>query len=265
LFSFAEQHIDTPALALRYNLAPWDRPFFPGNTAAISSITVHGQEGAARALENFHAWCTANDVRLVSCRLAQERLVECGFLESQGFRFIELNYRPRRIGLGGFAADPAITIGPATAEDEVEITEIASRIFATGRLHLDPQIGPTIGNRRYAAWAANAFHNAKQSVLTCRMNGRIIGFLVQEKPAPGSRFWSLIGLAPGLAGQGLGRRAWQSLLAYHAAEGVTEVSTSISSHNHAVFNLYVSLGFRFPPPELTLHWCPGGPLASSQT
>ena len=108
---------------------------------------------------------------------------------------------------------------------------------------------------------ANAFRNPKQTVLTCRKEGRIIGFLVLEKPAPDKRFWSLIGLAPEMTGQGLGRRTWHSLLAFHAAEGVTEISTSISSHNLAVFNLYVSLGFRFPPPEITLHWCPAGPLA----
>jgi RimJ/RimL family protein N-acetyltransferase len=265
LFDFVEQCIDTPALALRYHLAPWDRPFFPGNTAAISSIHVRGQHGAALEFATFRAWCADNDVRLVSCRLEQEQLTECGFLESLGFRFIELNYRPSRSHLGEFAADPAIAVGPATAENEAEIVAIASRIFTTGRLQLDPQIGPEIGDRRYAAWAANAFRNPKQTVLTCRKEGRIIGFLVLEKPAPDKRFWSLIGLAPELAGHGLGRRTWHSLLAFHAAEGVTEISTSISSHNLAVFNLYVSLGFRFPPPEITLHWCPAGPLAPPHT
>jgi L-amino acid N-acyltransferase YncA len=261
LFSFVKRHIDEPTLALDYYLTPWDRPFFPGNTATISSIIVRNPDGAARAFADFRTWCADNDVRLVSCRLAQNRLVECGFLESQGFRFIELNYRPRLSGLRGFVGDPAITVVSGTEADKEEIAEIASGIFATGRLHFDPQVGAEIGNRRYAAWAANAFDNPQQEVLTFRMEGRTIGFLVVEKPEPDRRFWSLIGLAPGLTGLGLGRRSWHSLLAFHAAEGVREVSTSISSQNLAVFNLYVSLGFRFPPPEITLHWCPGGPMA----
>ena len=42
----------------------------------------------------------ANDVMLVSCRLAQDRLVECAFLESHGFRFIELNYRQTKWARG---------------------------------------------------------------------------------------------------------------------------------------------------------------------
>jgi RimJ/RimL family protein N-acetyltransferase len=92
------------------------------------------------------------------------------------------------------------------------------------------------------------------------MDDRIIAFMVVEHPSPAERFWSLVGLAPGLAGQGLGRRVWQTMLAFHHGEGVHEVSTSISSHNVAVHNLYVSLGFRFPAPAITLHWCPFGPV-----
>jgi ribosomal protein S18 acetylase RimI-like enzyme len=262
LFNFVEQTIDSPAILLRYHRTPWDDPFFLGNTASISAITVRCQNGAAREFAHFQTWCEDNDVRLVSCRLPHEQLVESGFLEAHGFRFIELNYRPVRGGLGAFAADPEIIVESTTSGDEATIIAIASRAFTTGRMHLDPRIGPTVGDRRYAVWAANAFRNPKQSVLTMRMAERIIGFLVVEKPAPDRRFWSLISLAPGLVGQGLGRRAWRTLLAFHATEGVTEVSTSISSHNIAVFNLYVSLGFRFPPPDTTLHWCPTGPLAS---
>jgi hypothetical protein len=50
------------------------------------------------------------------------------------------------------------------------------------------------------------------------------------------------------------------MLAFHRREGVQEVSTSISSHNVAVLNLYASMGFRFPAPTITLHWCPFGPV-----
>ena len=94
MFNVVEHSIDTPALSLRYHVAPWDRPFFPGNTAAISSIAVAESDEATRAFADFRVWCAKNDVCLVSCRLPQERLMECGFLEAQGFRFIELNYRP---------------------------------------------------------------------------------------------------------------------------------------------------------------------------
>jgi len=185
------------------------------------------------------------------------------FLEQQGFRFIELNYRPILVGLDGFTTDRAIDVRQADPEDLQEISAFAGKIFTSGRFHVDLQLGPEIGNRRrYGAWAANAFHHPGQRVLKCCLDARTIAFMVVEQPTPASRFWSLVGLAPGLQGQGLGVRVWQAALAFHRSEGVKEVSTSISSHNVAAYNLYVSLGFRFPPPRITLHWCPFGPLRS---
>ena len=260
MFSYVEEQLRLPALEMSYHLAPWDEPAFQGNTAVITSIHVRMAEEAADSFEAFRNWCYRNLTILVSCRLGQDQLVECGFLERQGFRFIELNYRPVLSPLDGFAEDPEITVCPALPEDDKVISGFAAQIFTTGRLHVDPLIDSETGNRRYGLWAANAFRNPNQRVLKCQMGGRIIAFLVVEQPSPTSRFWSLIGLAPGLAGKGLGLRVWKALLAFHQREGVDEVSTSISSHNTAVHNLYVKLGFRFPSPTITLHWCPFGSL-----
>ena len=137
-----------------------------------------------------------NRTKLVSCRLPQDQLTECGFLEKQGFRFIELNYRPVLAGLGGFSVDPEITVCSAFPEDAKEISGFAAQIFTTGRLHVDPLVGAEIGNRRYGVWAENAFHHPDQRVLKCQMGGRTVAFMVVEQPTPASRFWSLVGLAP---------------------------------------------------------------------
>jgi RimJ/RimL family protein N-acetyltransferase len=263
LFSFVEERTESPALDLSYHLAPWDEPVFHGKTAVIASIHVQMEKEAEAPFGVFQDWCFRNRTKLVCCRLPQDQLTECGFLEKQGFRFIELNYRPVLAGLGGFNADPEINVCSALPEDAKEISGFAAQVFTTGRLHIDPLIGPEIGNRRYEVWAANAFHHPDQLVLKCQMGGRIIAFMVVEQPTAASRFWSLVGLAPGLAGKGFGRRVWKAVLAFHHREGVDEVSTSISSHNIAAHNLYVGLGFRFPAPTITLHWCPFGSLEST--
>jgi ribosomal protein S18 acetylase RimI-like enzyme len=261
IFSYEEEQLISEALELRYHLTPWDIPILGANVATISSIHVHSEAAAGRDYARFCDWCDRKHVVLVSCRLRQERLAECGFLEARGFRFIELNYLPRLEGLGRLSFDDAdreIEIIGADLDDEAEIAGIAERIYDTGRFHLDPLLGPEIGNRRYQAWASNAFRYPQQGVLKCVLHGRLVAFMVVEKPTPASRFWSLVGLAPGLAGRGLGRRVWRAMLNFHRQEGVDEVSTSISSQNVPVQNLYVSLGFRFPPPSITLHWCPFG-------
>jgi RimJ/RimL family protein N-acetyltransferase len=261
MFEVVETQIDDAALHLSFHLNPWDEPFFHGKVAAISAIRLKDANAAVKPFERFRQWCAEQNVHLVSCKLPQDDLRECGFLEAQGFRFIELTLRPTRRGLGEFRADPALTIQPADPADAAELADIASRIFQTGRLHVDPQVDSSIGDRRYAAWVTRAFENPGQTVLKCLMCGRIIGFMVIEQPTPTSRLWSLFGIAPDMTGRGLGRRMWQSMMAHHHAEGVLEVSTSISSQNVAVLNLYAVLGFRFTAPSLTLHWCPVGPIA----
>jgi hypothetical protein len=260
MFSYVEERSLSPDLDLGYHLAPWDRSSFRGNTAVLSSIRLGSGNAPGGAFAEFRAWCQRNDVQLVSCRLAHERLAECGFLEAQGFRFIELNYRPAIDRLDRFSGDPEILVAAADSKDAAELSAIAAGTFTTGRLHADPEVGPEIGNHRYAAWLINAFENPAQSVFKCTMAGRIMAYFVLEQPTPATGFWSLNGLGSGLAGQKLGRRTWQSMLAFHHRHGIRELSTSISSLNVAAFNLYVALGFRFPPPAITLHWCPLGPL-----
>lgn len=266
MFSYAEERLESPMLDLAFHLAPWDRPAFPGNTATLSSIRLEASDVDAeglRTFDAFRAWCADNDVKLVHCRLAQDRLVECGFLEARGFRFIELNYQPTIGDLGRFADDPDIEIRPALPSDAAEISAFVAEAFTTGRLHADPQIAPEIGSRRYAAWILNAFENPAQRVLKYLMGGRLIACFVVGQPTTPTSTWSLFCLAPGLAGRGLGRRCWKATLALHHREGTLQIASSVSSLNAASFNIHVSLGFHFPTPEITLHWCPFGPVRLS--
>jgi RimJ/RimL family protein N-acetyltransferase len=261
MFSFITEYTQAAALDLAYHLAPWDRPIFGAETAVISDIAFRQEEGATPVFDEFRDWCARHRAVLVTCRLEQSQLRECAFLEARGFRFIELNYRPDLEQLAGFAPDPDILIAPASLEDFDVIVGYAGQIFEAGRFHLDPWIGPEIGNRRYAAWAANAFRHPNQQVLKCIMEQRLVAFFVVEQTDPQSRLWSLFGLAPGMAGRGLGQRMWRALVANLRNEGVTSISTSISSHNVAMHGLCVSLGFRFPAPSVVLHWCPLGPVS----
>lgn len=264
MFEVREQEVDTPALTLRYHLNPWDEPTVGAPVATISRLEVRDAERARRDFQAFHDWCRGADVALVSCRLAQDRLRECGLLESQGFRFIELNYRPELAGIRTIemTAEDGFAVGVASPDDVNAISEMAGRIFRAGRFHADPLIDPRIGDARYKKWVQNSVRNPAQTVLKCGRGERIEAFFIVECPQPDHRFWSLVGLAPGLGGRGLGKRAWRAMLRRHQVEGVNHVATSISSLNVSVLNLYVKLGFRFPAPSITLHWCPRGRIVA---
>jgi hypothetical protein len=260
MFEVHELSLDHSSISLKYYLTPWDEPFVGGRVAAISSIEIRDPSTASKEFAKFRAWARRMKVLLTSCRLAQGQLVESAFLESKGFRFIELNYRPefRKLSSRTIPGTEDLLIRQAERADQITISAIAGQIFEAGRFHQDPLIGAAIGNARYRAWASTAFENPKQTVFKCLHREQVVAFFVVESPEADRRFWSLVGLAPGLAGAGLGRRVWQAMLRWHQQEDVETVYTSISSHNTAVHNLYVSLDFRFPPPYMTLHWCPYG-------
>src|SRR5262245_43830215 len=86
MFSYREERLTTDALELRYHLTPWDAPILGANVAAISSIEIHEEAAARRDFAGFRDWCDRQRVVLVYCRLPQNRLAECGFLEASGFR-----------------------------------------------------------------------------------------------------------------------------------------------------------------------------------
>ncbi len=256
-FAYRTESISTPSLSLDYFLVPWDTEIVGEPVAEISRLRVIDIDNAGRDYSAFTGWCEDHKITLCNCRLPQERLTEAMFLEERGFRFIELNYHPRLTGLRSMElGEDDLTVEVASDGDREPLADMAGRIFRHGRFHQDPRVGPVLGNRRYRVWMVNAFDRPQQTVLKCSRGGEIVGFFVVEHPEPDHCFWSLNGLAPGLQGQGLGKRVWKALLRWHQGEGVDTVTTSISSHNIEAFNLYVSLGFRFAEPAMTMHWRP---------
>lgn len=262
-FNYKLESIHTNSLSLDYFLVPWDTEILAQPVAEIKHIEVRDPEEAGIDYLAFIHWCEKHDISLCSCRLAHDRLVESMFLESQGFRFIELAYHPRLDNLQAmeFTEDTMI-IEQAQDQDRETLAEMAATIFHHGRFHQDPRLGATVGNRRYRTWLLNSFEHPNQEVFKCLLDGEIIAFFVVEYPEQGHCHWSLVGLAPGLQGRGLGKRAWRAMLAWHKENGFNTISTSISSHNSIVFNLNLSLGFQFSEPQITLHWRPTGSRSS---
>ena len=258
-FEYQVESIRTPALSMDYHLVPWDSEIFGKPVAQVSRLQVNDAAQAHRDYEPFARWCTHQAIELCASRIPAGDMVESMFLEDHGFRFVELNYLPALTRLQERSFDAGeIQVTPAEERDQDALADMAAQTLLHGRFHQDPRIDPALGSKRYRVWMRNAFTRPGQQVLKCLLDGAVIAFFVIEHPQPTHCFWSLIGLAPGLQGRGLGKRVWSSMLDHHRRAGIEQVSTSISSHNIAVFNLYVSLGFRFPAPTTTLQWRPPG-------
>lgn len=256
--------LHTDSLLLSFFKVPWDSELLSRPVAQIENIEVREIKNAKQDFGEFLRWKVNNGIQFSSGRIAENNLLESQLLQENGYRYSELNYQPElTLADRKFGKEAEFEFLTALESDRAELVNMAANIFHHSRFHDDPYLGPQLGNFRYARWMDNAFVAAHQEVVKCVRDERIIAFFVEEHRSESQVFWSLVGLAPGLEGQGLGGRVWRSYLSKLSDSGIKRVSTSISSRNTAIFNLYVSLGFRFPAPSVTYHWHAIGNSASS--
>ncbi len=252
---FGAGRIDTPDLLLAWEEAPWDSRIFGAPVLQVTDIAVRGSSAHA----DTRAFVRSRDALgalLVSCRLAHDRLPESMMLESIGFRFIEMVFQPELELAGLPSAEPLqpLTVEPARDEDLTAIEAIAASAFTNERFHADPRLPRERADQRYRQWARSSHGHASQRLMALREDGDLVAFFVTEQLPDATCYWHLTAVAPSAQGRGIGRRAWQTMLARAKAEGAGRVRSSIAARNHRVLNLYASLGFRFPPPRMTFHW-----------
>jgi len=243
-----------PGVELDVFVVPWDSEILGITVAQVERIEMTGEAKGDLAIAQLDSWLDAHDIRLASCRLASDRLRESMLLESTGFRFIEMVYRPTLGPIPPTSADQTIMVRAAEPGDLTALEAIASSAFSTGRFLLDWRLDARASERRYATWVRNSFADPRQEVLTAVLDGSIVGFFVVEALPDLSVYWHLTAIAPQFQGRGIGKRLWRSMVARHADAGRVRIDTTISAHNTPVMNIYAGLGFKFGAPQMTFHW-----------
>lgn len=248
------QYYQGAGIALSWFLVPWDTAIFGYTVAQIDSIELFDESVALDNLAPFNAWCIAHQIRLVSCRLPYDKLRESMFLESSGFRFVEMVLHPVMTNLQFFKLEENnLCLEQAKLADIPIIRDIAGRAFHHERYHVDPRLNPRLADLRYQIWVDNAVENNQQEILIIRDDDAVIGFFIWERREANTAYWHLTAINPDYQGRGYGRKAWQTVLNYHCSQGISQIRTTISARNVSVLNLYASLGFKFEPPEMTFH------------
>lgn len=250
----APECIDTPDLLLEWSEAAWDTAVFGFPVLQIGCMELRTPRGVAD-FPRFEAVRDETGAGMVSCRLSHRRLRESMLLEDRGFRFVEMVFHPELEELPGrLAAGKTLEVERARAKELPAIQDVAGSVFCNERFHMDPRLDPAIGDQRYRNWVLGSFDHPTQRLYALRDEERLVAFFVTEMLADGTCYWHLNGVAPEDQGKGYGRRAWLSMLCHAKENGAVRVRTCITARNHRVLNLYVRLGFRFPPPLMTFHW-----------
>jgi RimJ/RimL family protein N-acetyltransferase len=250
--------LNTEAIQLSASLIHWDKDALGYAVAQIDSLKIMTSDLASLAYADFKQWCWQNKVKLISCRLAENRLEESFFLEKNEFKFIEMVLHPKIDRLGDLELQPDdLNITEASALDMPTLDAIAKTAFNTERFHVDPRIDSKLGDLRYARWVANTPQHPRQELLKIVDNQIIVGLFIIEAINPNLIYWHLTAINPQYQGMGYGKRVWNSMMRYHQKQGFSGIRTTIAARNYRVLNLYSSLNFRFSAPEMTFHYVEG--------
>lgn len=249
--------IEVPGLLLEFSRVPWDEAACGFPVAQVSRLVLGEPEpeSLCQAWSRFEAWRDAAQVRLVSCRIGAEHLREGFWLESVGFRFVEMVLQPS-IDLATVpdATDPALEISRVGLDEIGPIAGIAAVAFVTDRFSIDQRLPRGASGKRYRRWVESVPHHATQRLYRAKVDGVVAGFFVSERMADGSCYWHLTAVDPAVQGRGYAKRIWRAMLSQARSEGAVRVTTTIAVRNIPVLNLYAGLGFRFGALSSTYHW-----------
>jgi ribosomal protein S18 acetylase RimI-like enzyme len=133
------------------------------------------------------------------------------------------------------------------------ILRIINTTFTTDRYHLDPQIPRQKSNKRYENWFLNALNNEKYTtfIYQNKKNNEIYGFLM-VKEEEGGIYLGLGGVNENYKGYGIYTNLLTDYLNYAYSIGQKKFQTYISSHNIAVFNIYIYFGFHITEETIVM-------------
>ncbi|GAB3478863.1 GNAT family N-acetyltransferase [Marinomonas epiphytica] len=233
---------------------PWDSELFSAN---IFNVTLDESKVSYsfNEIEEIDSLLMDTEASLATVRVSQSEVQLIHYLEKVGFNFIEVSYRPsfELSNLGPIDSDMFFISECSNSEVKNMGSEVMG-MFEYGRYHQDPNILNQDANIRYKNWLFNAMNSLHQTVFKAtNSEGDIVAFFVIEPHKDNEVHLSLVGVLSSFRGKGLAKTIWKSMCNFLKEEGYRLVSTSISSHNIAIFNLYVALGFSFPSPDVTLH------------
>jgi RimJ/RimL family protein N-acetyltransferase len=254
-FSVVREEIVVEGARAEFYLVPWDTEIFGQPVAQLDAISIENPRAGEQLIGQFQDWCAAKDIHLCTAKFPQEKTVEILFLQEYSFRVVEIAYTPVVRGLEQLSIPATeFRVEPARPEDEEALVAIAGTAFNKGRFRDDPRIGAELSDIRYAAWMRNSFKSNRQRVEKILDGNRLIGVFVTEALVDGSTYWWLTALAADVVGKGIAKTVWWAMMAQAQRQGASAIRTGISSHNLAVHNLYITLGFRISDPCVMLHW-----------
>lgn len=236
---------------------PWDSKAF-GLMAGSLVFDGAAELVSIPELESAMRHASERDFSFVSCRLPVTAVGTIHQLENSGFRFVEMIISPwiSSDQLTNSISASKMVAEPATEGETEEILLAIPGLYTHGRLHVDPRIPSSVGDRRYQNWIVSSTAEKRANLLSIKgPDGEVQAFFLFElQPKQEKTLWLLNAMMPKFMGRNLARHCWSAAIQHHVSNGSREIETTISLSNVPAISLYSGLGFSFREPAVTMHW-----------
>jgi ribosomal protein S18 acetylase RimI-like enzyme len=250
-----------PGGPLTYAAVPWDADLYGIDIYELRSVGALADAEPAIA-----AW--QQEIRkrgqraLVFTRIAPsdvdlaEALSRSGFYPAETTLSISMPLkRLARLGAGPAAR---ATLRPAEAADLPVLLAIAEDAFTTDRFHLDPHLPSDLSDRRFIQWVERGFHDGDhlfvyETTATADAPADVMGFYLVRGEVGGEVDLSLAGVGAKYRRGGVGALMYEAVLQRCAEMGFRIATSTVTTNNPDVVNLFMRLGFVIRSSRLTMH------------
>ena len=232
-------------------LLEWDSGFFGFKVARLDSTHLN-----PKILHKCIQWCKVNEIRCLYFLADSSDSQTTQIAEENSFRFVDIRVTyqvklptPQRADKwtnGGI-------IRLSRTEDIPKLHAIARVSFQETRFYHDPHFPKHLCDRLYEIWIEKSCLDPTQAVFVADRQGEPVGFIACNQINRELGQIGLIGVAPEMQGQGVGRQLIQASLDWFEQQGLESAMVVTQGRNVPAQRLYQKKGFVIQSLQLWYH------------
>lgn len=242
---------------LIYFITPWDTEIFGYKVVNIDSWETKTTDELDHLADKLEKVCLIEDVKVIVWKVDSTANEMIDFLQNRNYKYIEMSIvpfiDPLTANLDDISDEALESVRIANKNDFGKLKEIARTSFRNDRFHKDPNFNNVDADRRYVYWLENSINDGDQiyAIFSDKEPAGFFTIKIDERHK--SAELGIECISPRFQGRRLGTIMNMVNLYNLKERGFIHFETQISVSNLSIFNLYVSLGFKFKNQKICFH------------
>jgi dTDP-4-amino-4,6-dideoxy-D-galactose acyltransferase len=237
--------------AMVCQLLDWDTQFF-GLRIARANVNRLDPEVARSLL----AWCCEHKIDCLYFLADADDPVTVRLAEANQFKLVDLRVT-LRVDLAAqpvaHKTAPGVTIAPVAATEVPALREIAAGSHHDSRFYADPGFATARVNALYETWIEQSCQDKAKVVFVAHWQGQVAGYLACACDSTQTGRISLIAVATGFQGQGIGGALVETGLDWFRKQQLQDVCVVTQGRNTRAMRMYERFGFTVQAIQLWYH------------